>query len=165
MITTHRRVAGALAVLAAVVVVVSSISVGGGPGPDPCAGDIDDNGDVGVTDLLDLLAAWGPCQASPPVVVAVSGNSTGSYRRVWSNGYTEAILVFEPGFTIIGEVPGGVEALPAGVTTVALGGFNVVGGIGLERTLSDGTVQSTEFSYITGWSGKWVDSDPFGGSP
>ena len=31
------------------------------PIPDPCPADIDDDGTVGITDLLALLAAWGPC--------------------------------------------------------------------------------------------------------
>jgi len=26
-----------------------------------CPGDIDGDGNVGITDFLDLLAAWGPC--------------------------------------------------------------------------------------------------------
>ena len=33
-----------------------------GPGPNlPCPGDLDDDGTIGVSDLLALLAAWGPC--------------------------------------------------------------------------------------------------------
>ena len=29
---------------------------------DPCPADIDNSGDVGINDFLDLLAAWGPCK-------------------------------------------------------------------------------------------------------
>ncbi|NNM27735.1 MAG: hypothetical protein HKO59_17470 [Phycisphaerales bacterium] len=34
-------------------------------GDDPCAGDVDFDGDVGFTDLLAVLAAWGPCPDCP----------------------------------------------------------------------------------------------------
>ncbi|MEE8156192.1 MAG: M20/M25/M40 family metallo-hydrolase [Phycisphaerales bacterium] len=30
--------------------------------PDPCPADLDDNGSVGASDLLTLLASWGPCE-------------------------------------------------------------------------------------------------------
>ena len=33
--------------------------------PDPCPWDLDDSGDVGITDFLDLLAAWGPDPGHP----------------------------------------------------------------------------------------------------
>ncbi len=29
--------------------------------PQPCVGDLDDDGDVGINDFLDLLANWGAC--------------------------------------------------------------------------------------------------------
>ena len=29
--------------------------------PQPCVGDLDNDGDVGINDFLDLLANWGPC--------------------------------------------------------------------------------------------------------
>ena len=32
-----------------------------GPCPPKCFGDLDGDGDVGITDLLILLANWGPC--------------------------------------------------------------------------------------------------------
>ena len=38
-----------------------SAAIGGGC----CVGDIDESGDVGITDLLDLLAAWGPNPGHP----------------------------------------------------------------------------------------------------
>ena len=31
--------------------------------PQPCVGDLDNNGDVGITDFLDLLANWGQCRS------------------------------------------------------------------------------------------------------
>jgi len=34
-------------------------------GGDPCLGDIDANGSVGLADLLELLANWGPCVGCP----------------------------------------------------------------------------------------------------
>ncbi len=34
--------------------------------PDPCPWDLDASGDVGVKDLLILLAAWGPNPGHPP---------------------------------------------------------------------------------------------------
>lgn len=34
-------------------------------GSPDCAADFDDNGDVGISDLLQLLAAWGPCPDPP----------------------------------------------------------------------------------------------------
>ncbi len=53
-------------------VVTNTIINGGGnsllacgpprPLPDTCPADIDNNGDVGINDFLDLLAAWGPCK-------------------------------------------------------------------------------------------------------
>ena len=30
-----------------------------------CTGDLDGDGNVGVTDLLSLLASWGPCKGCP----------------------------------------------------------------------------------------------------
>ena len=37
-----------------------------GPGPNlPCPADFDDDGNVGVSDLLALLASWGPCNDCP----------------------------------------------------------------------------------------------------
>ncbi len=33
-----------------------------GNGADPCPADLDDNGSVGASDLLTLLASWGPCK-------------------------------------------------------------------------------------------------------
>ncbi len=31
--------------------------------PQPCVGDLDNDGDVGITDFLDLLANWGQCRS------------------------------------------------------------------------------------------------------
>ena len=36
-------------------------SVWAGVGGPPCPADLDNDGFVGITDLLALLAAWGPC--------------------------------------------------------------------------------------------------------
>ncbi len=36
------------------------------PGSAACPEDLDDNGDVGFSDLLALLAAWGPCEGNCP---------------------------------------------------------------------------------------------------
>ena len=36
--------------------------------PPPCPGDFDDSGDVGFTDLLALLTAWGPYKPCPPFI-------------------------------------------------------------------------------------------------
>jgi hypothetical protein len=46
---------------------VDDIEVWGVPlqEPEPCPGDIDDDGEVGVTDFLELLAAWGPNPGHP----------------------------------------------------------------------------------------------------
>ncbi|MCH8152968.1 MAG: hypothetical protein IH830_11425, partial [Planctomycetes bacterium] len=35
-------------------------------GGDPCPWDLNGSGDVGILDLLALLAAWGPCEAPCP---------------------------------------------------------------------------------------------------
>ena len=32
------------------------------PPPSPCPADLDGDGNVGITDFLDLLANWGPCE-------------------------------------------------------------------------------------------------------
>ena len=42
---------------------VANVTVSGGPGPE-CPADFDGDGEVGVTDFLDLLAAWGLCAAN-----------------------------------------------------------------------------------------------------
>ena len=31
----------------------------------PCPWDLDDNGSIGASDLLELLASWGPCKGCP----------------------------------------------------------------------------------------------------
>ncbi len=37
-----------------------------GPGPNlPCPADLDDDGSVGASDVLALLASWGPCRGCP----------------------------------------------------------------------------------------------------
>ncbi|MBT8486997.1 MAG: hypothetical protein KJO43_15575, partial [Phycisphaerae bacterium] len=36
-----------------------------GPSVDPCPEDLDDSGDVGFSDLLAVLANWGPCPGCP----------------------------------------------------------------------------------------------------
>ena len=38
-----------------------------------CTGDIDEDGEVGFSDLLDVLAAWGPCDGNCPADVDLSG--------------------------------------------------------------------------------------------
>jgi hypothetical protein len=42
----------------------------GVPDSCECLGDVDESGDVGVTDLLGVLVAWGPCEACPQDVDA-----------------------------------------------------------------------------------------------
>ena len=41
---------------------------------DTCPWDLDDNNDVGIGDLLVLLAAWGPCKVCPPADFDGNGN-------------------------------------------------------------------------------------------
>jgi hypothetical protein len=36
------------------------------PAGNPCPWDLDDSGDIGINDFLDLLAAWGTDPGGPP---------------------------------------------------------------------------------------------------
>ncbi len=46
--------------------------------PSNIPGDLDDDGTVGITDLLMLLSAWGPCPGPPPPGLPISRPGRGS---------------------------------------------------------------------------------------
>lgn len=90
--TTTTVVIAAGAMLAAVIVTrtpaqVERPTAGAG---DPCPADIDNDGDVGINDFLQLLADWGPCP-TPRVVAIESIFIHGGlfHFRLWSSGQVE----------------------------------------------------------------------------
>jgi hypothetical protein len=64
-------------------------------GPTECPSDVDNDGNVGILDFLQVLADWGPCP-SPPQLVSVTlagignGNPAASLLvRTWTDGLAE----------------------------------------------------------------------------
>lgn len=54
-------------------VVLGGFQVGGGSGAPPCPADISGDGEIGFTDLLAVLSAWGPCAGPCPQDLDNSG--------------------------------------------------------------------------------------------
>ena len=52
------------------------------PGAEECPPDVDQDGMVGVTDLLQVLGAWGPCPGPPRIVGIAAASNT--LVRIWS---------------------------------------------------------------------------------
>ncbi len=69
-----------------------------GTGGDPCPSDIDNDGDVGITDFLQLLADWGPCPAGPPRVVSITSVDVAGSSvvfRLWSDNRIEGATFYD----------------------------------------------------------------------
>lgn len=109
-------------------------------GDPTCPSDIDNNGAVGTSDLLQLLSDWGPCPSPPRLVDAIGSYNlvppNGFHARLWSDGLIEE---FDPkvGGPVWTDVPGGAYTPPDGVRAVSLSGMDTF----LVRAWSDGTVE------------------------
>jgi hypothetical protein len=89
-----RFLAVGLCTAAALSIGVSSEVMAGGVG-DQCAGDIDGDGETGITDVLALLMNWGPCPDPPSECPAdLDGDET-----VGISDLIIVILDFGCGFT------------------------------------------------------------------
>ena len=99
---------------------------GGGPPQESCRSDIDEDGVVGVGDLLHLFADWGPCPW-PNVVAMVTADfaqPSDPFRlyRLRSNGLIDQNLRDEKenGWSGWEPLPGGLPPAPANTRAVAL---------------------------------------------
>ena len=99
---------------------------GGGPPQESCRSDIDEDGVVGVGDLLHLFADWGPCP-SPNAVAMITADfpqPVDPFRlyRLRSNGLIDQNLWDEKESGWSGWEPfaGGLPPAPANTRAVAL---------------------------------------------
>ena len=113
-------------------------------GDPTCPSDIDDNGTVGTTDLLQLLSDWGPCPTPPRVISIESSLGAGRVLRLWSDGRIECGVVsaaapcspiLDPPWAEIPNDP----PFPPDVRIVEIGG--TVNGDIVFRLWSDGTIE------------------------
>ena len=103
-----------------IIVALLAFTVGGS-----CPSDIDNNGEVGITDFLQVLADWGPCPAARLVSMEIDAShiavawSDGRVVGGWING-TESVLWDEaPPSSHVGiPVDMGIDAAGPGATCV-----------------------------------------------
>ena len=74
-----------------IIVALLAFAVGGS-----CPSDVDNDGNVGILDLLQVLSSWGPCPAAvlidvattPATALCADGNAAITVRQ-WSDGFAE----------------------------------------------------------------------------
>ncbi len=134
----------------------------GVPGPTECPSDVDNDGNVGVLDFLQVLAEWGPCPTPPkPIAVALSPGTPQLLARQWSDGMLEVFIPLYggPQMGVVAPASAHVGAV-VDITVNSLGGnsgcgidcasqgfdFPLPGGLVVVRQYADGYAEWTTVS-------------------
>ena len=125
-----------------------------------CPSDVDNDGNVGINDFLQVLGDWGECPGAPKIVDITSSRASNDtvdgnlVVRLWSDGTTEWRAYNTDGPKTWEMLPVNPNA-PEGAAPVAIDGSHTYYQSPFEyirffRTWSDGTTDMLQIRYVQG---------------